>query len=170
MCSLRNLLISLSILLALVGSPAEALGPAPLEPQPRVWIDPAEAVVEVGDTLTLQVMMDRAVDLGGFQFTLVYEPTMVSVEHATLGDFPGSTGRSIVPLGPTIDNEAGRLTFGAFAFGDEAGPSGTGPLAIITLTAEMHHRLVRQAACQVHQLARRYRHPPRLQRLVHHQR
>lgn len=135
MCNLRNLLIPLSIWLALAGAPAEALSPAPFTPQPRVRIEPAEMMMDVGDTFTLKVMIDGAVDLGGFQLALVYEPSVVKVERATLGDFLGSTGRSTLPLGPTVDNEAGRLTFGAFTFGSGSGASGTGPLASIMFTA-----------------------------------
>ena len=33
------------------------------------------------------------------------------------------------------NNNAGRVTFGAFSFGDEPGPDGDGVLAVVTLTA-----------------------------------
>ena len=135
MCSLRNLLISLSIWLALAGAPAEALGPAPLAPQPRVRIEPAEAVVGPGDTFTVEVVIEEARDLGGFQFDLVYDPAIVQVKEVDLGGFLGSTGRSVVPVGPKVEDEAGRMPFGAISFGSGPGPSGMGTLAAITLEA-----------------------------------
>lgn len=135
MCSLRNLLISLSIWLALAGAPAEALGPAPLAPQPRVRIEPAEAVVGPGDTFTVEVVIEEARDLGGFQFDLVYDPAIVQVKEVDLGGFLGSTGRSVVPVGPKVEDEAGRMPFGAISFGSGPGPSGMGTLAAITLKA-----------------------------------
>lgn len=135
MCSLRNLLISLSIWLALAGAPAEALRPAPLAPQPRVRIEPAEAVVGPGDTFIVEVVIKEARDLGGFQFDLVYDPAIVQVKEVDLGGFLGSTGRSVVPVGPKVEDEAGRMPFGAISFGSGPGPSGMGTLAAITLKA-----------------------------------
>ena len=46
--------------------------------------------------------------------------------------FLGSTGRTVAPVGPTIDNLAGKVTFGAFSFGSQPGASGAGTLATIT--------------------------------------
>jgi len=81
------------------------------------------------------VEIERAVDLGGFQLAMNFDPVVVRVENVTQGDFLGSTGRNTAPLGPEIDNEMGTMRFGAFSFGDQLGPDGDGVLTAITLTA-----------------------------------
>ena len=103
---------------------------------PTVRIDPAESVVDVGETFTVTVMIDDADDLGGFELALLYITTTVTVDDITLGDFLGSTGRTVFPVGSTIDNEAGKVTFGVITLGSDPGPDGTGELAIVTLTTQ----------------------------------
>ena len=102
---------------------------------PTVRLDPKNSTVGVGDTFTLTVAVDDVLDLGSFQFNLVYDPSVVWVDGVTLGDFLGSTGRSAASLGPRVDNEAGKATFGAFSFGDQPGPDGSGALALVRLRA-----------------------------------
>ena len=103
---------------------------------PTVRVEPAQSTVAVGESFTVSVMIDEASDLGGFEFDLLYIPTIVTVDDVTLGDFPGSTGRTVIPIGPITDNEAGKTSFGATTAGIGPGPSGTGDLAIISLTAQ----------------------------------
>ncbi len=103
---------------------------------PTVRIDPAQSVVDASETFTVMVMIDEASSLNSFEFDLFFITTTVTVDSVTLGDFPGSTGRMIVPAGPTIDNQAGKVTFGVVTFGSDPGPDGTGDLALITLTAQ----------------------------------
>jgi general secretion pathway protein D len=88
----------------------------------------------VGDTFTINVVIDDALNLGSFQFDLIYDPAIVQATDVTLGPFLGSTGRSTGVVGPIIDNTAGRVAFGAFSFGSQPGPSGTGTLATITFS------------------------------------
>lgn len=127
------------------GSPEGALsfqhgGSAPCYAlqNPTVRIDPAYSVVGVSDTFTVTVMIDQASNLGGFEFDLLFITTTVTVNGVTLGDFLGSTGRSVVviPGCPEIDNNEGKVTFGAATFGSALGPNGTGALALITLAAQ----------------------------------
>jgi hypothetical protein len=80
--------------------------------------------VTAGETFT--VMIDDASDLGAFEFELFYIPAIVTVEDVTVGEFLGSTGRAVIPLGPRIDNQAGRTIFGAFTLGLQPVPSGAG--------------------------------------------
>jgi hypothetical protein len=101
-----------------------------------VRVDPAESVVDVGETFTVTVMIDEASDLGAFQFDLLYVPTTVTVDGVAVGDFLDSTGRTVSPVGPVIDNQEGRVGFGAWTVGSAPGPNGTGTLATITLTAQ----------------------------------
>jgi len=48
----------------------------------------------------------------------------------------GSTGRTVFPVGPTIDNVAGTLHMGAASFGTVAGPSGNSLLVTITMVPQ----------------------------------
>jgi hypothetical protein len=99
-------------------------------------IDPAINNVEAGQPFIVNVMIDGAVNVGAFQFDLIYDPAVVTVTDVALGPFVGSTGRTAQPVGPTIDNRAGTLAFGAFSFGSTAGPAGTGVLATVRFRAE----------------------------------
>ena len=101
-----------------------------------VQLQPSSSEVVPGEVFTVVVEIEDAVNLGGFQMAMNFDPAVVQVDDATLDDFLGSTGRSTVPLGPEIDNDTGTMRFGAFSFGDLQGPDGDGALAILTLTAQ----------------------------------
>jgi hypothetical protein len=62
---------------------------------------------------------------------LTFNPAIVQGENVTIGPLLGNTGRTVVPVGPTIDNAAGRVIFGAFTFGSQPGVSGAGDLACV---------------------------------------
>jgi PKD repeat protein len=99
-----------------------------------VSMDPSTAQANPGVPITVAVAISNVTNLGSFQFTLAYSPTLVTVQNITLSEFPGSTGRSFTPVGPNIDNNAGTATFGAFSLGaTPAGPSGSGALAYVRL-------------------------------------
>ena len=100
----------------------------------RVKIDPASkrTSLSAGD-FTLTLVIENAKNLAAFQTELTYNPAIVNITAVTLGPFLSSTGRTVSPVGPTIDNTAGKATFGAFSFGAQPGVSGTGILATITL-------------------------------------
>lgn len=101
----------------------------------RLRIEPADLVVDLNETFVVQVVIEEADDLGAFQFNLAYDPSILQVTEAVLGDFLGSTGRSMVPIGPEVNNAEGRVTLGAISLGSAAGPSGTGVLVTITCIA-----------------------------------
>ena len=101
-----------------------------------VRVEPGSSMVAPGETFTVAVEIEGAMDLGGFQLALDFDPAVVQVKEVTLGDFLGSTGRNIAPLGPEIDNDAGTVMFGAFGFESQPGPGGDGVLAVLTLTAQ----------------------------------
>lgn len=103
---------------------------------PTVRMEPVQSMVTVGESFTVSVMIDDASDLGAFQFDLCYTAAIVRVNGVTLGAFLGSTGRSVAPVGPKIDNQAGKVTFGAWSLGDQPGPNGTGVLAVVSFTAQ----------------------------------
>ena len=129
----RLIIIGLfTLVVALVGIP-EAGSTAP---GTRVRIEPADLVLYLNETFVVQVVIEEANDLGAFQFNLTYDPSIVQVTEATLGDFLESTGNSAVAIGPEVNNAEGRVTLGAFSLVSAAGPSGTGVLATITCVAQ----------------------------------
>ena len=105
-----------------------------------VRVDPAtKELPAVGNTFNIDIVVDDVTDVVGFEFDLQYDPSIVTIENdsdVSLGDFLGSTGRTASLLGPSIDNSAGLLETGAFSFGAEAGPNGSGILIKITYTVQ----------------------------------
>jgi subtilisin family serine protease len=99
-----------------------------------VTVLPAIRDVDTGATYTTSITVGDALDLGGFQFDLSFDPGLLQVDDVTLGGFLGSTGRNVGELGPDINNGAGSVTYGAFSFGSPTGPSGGGLLAVVTYT------------------------------------
>jgi hypothetical protein len=100
----------------------------------EVRLDSAVQSVAPGHSFAVNVMVDGAVDLGAFQFEVIYDPAVVTVTQIELEPFLESTGRTAQSIGPDIDNGAGEAAFGAFSFGAAAGPEGTGGLATVTFT------------------------------------
>ncbi|MEZ4651374.1 MAG: cohesin domain-containing protein [Candidatus Eisenbacteria bacterium] len=78
--------------------------------------------------------VDAAQDLGGFETTVSFDPSVIQIESVEMSAFLASTGRTMQPLGPDIDNEHGTLTFGAWTLGADAGPDGTATLAEVTVS------------------------------------
>lgn len=97
-----------------------------------VSFTPSTAVVEVGTPFTMAITIAEATDLGGFEFDLLFDSAAITITHVALGDFLGSTGNTVAALGPDL-MEDGRLTFGAFSYGDHEGAGGQGDLAALEL-------------------------------------
>ncbi|MDZ7338093.1 MAG: hypothetical protein ONB30_06120 [candidate division KSB1 bacterium] len=99
--------------------------------QPTLRIVPATTTVLTAQACTLRVQIENVANLGAFQFDLIFDSHVVHATTAWAGPFLGSTGRTVIPVGPQIDNTSypGRLTFGAATFGVNPGPNGSGALA-----------------------------------------
>ena len=119
-------------------TPAQVLRSSSVQTTTAVGLSlhPTKIQLLPSDATTLTLRIQDANDIGTFQTDLVYDPGIVHVESIELTDFLGGTGRIVSPLGPTIDNDIGLSTFGAFTLGDQPGISGTGDLAVITLRAQ----------------------------------
>src|SRR5438876_6745528 len=102
-----------------------------------VYILPASRTVTAGETFTLDVGISGVTNLGAFEFTLTYNPSVVSPTAAALGLFLGSTGltATVPPGAPLISG--GQLTYGAYSYGGVSGPSGSGVLASLTFKARV---------------------------------
>jgi hypothetical protein len=102
---------------------------------PVIRFDPPTSTVAPGAVFVVNVVVDNVTDLGGYEFTVKFDPGVLHVQTVTLGPFLGSTGRTVAALGPDIDNSAGSFTFGGYSFGATGGANGMGTVAQITLQA-----------------------------------
>ena len=106
---------------------------------PTVSVLPLSTTVVKDQVFTVSVVVSSVTNLGAFEFTLAYSPTLVQVLIATLpaAPFLGSTGRTVgvPPAAPVINNTQGTVVFGAFSTGATAGSSGGGVLAHVRLKA-----------------------------------
>jgi len=101
-----------------------------------VYIDPAQATAGLNGTLNVELKVANVANMGGYELVINFDPAIVQVQNVTLGNFLSSTGRTVSPLGPGVDNTAGRISIGSFSFGSQAGPSGEGTLATIVMTPQ----------------------------------
>lgn len=103
-----------------------------------VRIEPSDTTVAVGETFTIDVVIDNVQNLGSFQFDIKYMSSIVHADSGWLGNFLGSTGRNVAPVGPVIDNasDTGKVTFGGFSFGAPNGPDASGVLATVQFTVQ----------------------------------
>ena len=116
-------------------TPTHSPTPTPTpEPLTKLWIRPAgQDVLTTNGPFTVTVAITEVVGLAGFQFDLVYDPRVVIVDSVAIEPFLGSSGRTVQPVDPIIDNEAGKTTVAAFSFGMQPGAGPTGDLATFTL-------------------------------------
>lgn len=121
-------LLLLAGLVVLVGQ-ATAQGPKVMRAVPP------DQPVPAGDTFEVRITLDGAENLGSFQFAILYDPAILRAESARVESFLGSTGRAVNPLGPRLDEKKGRILFGAFTLGGQAGPDGSGTLATVVMRA-----------------------------------
>jgi hypothetical protein len=78
------------------------------------------------------IFVENVNDLGGFDFEIQFDPTVICAQNIELGDFIKRTSRQTLPLGNNIDCEKGILHFAVITLGNELpGASGKGVLATI---------------------------------------
>jgi len=117
--------------------------------QATIRLKPTEAETWMGRPVQLDIWIDHAQNLGAFQFELIYGSHIVHADTAWIGPFLGSTGRTVIPVGPDMDNTGypGKLTFGSASFGTVPGPDSSGILAHVVFipkgegstTVEFYH-------------------------------
>lgn len=100
-----------------------------------VAVVPADTSKAAGDRFEISIEVTGVKDLGAFELSLRYDAALMQVDKATLGEFIGSTKRTVVPLGPNINAAEGRLLIGAITTGTLAGAEGQGVLATLSCTA-----------------------------------
>lgn len=94
-------------------------------------VEPASAtVISVDQEFIFDLLAEKIVNLGAFQFDLFYDVSVLQLISIQPGDFLGSTERNVYLLGPS--ETAGLVSFGAYSQGSQEGPDGSGVLARIS--------------------------------------
>ncbi|MFN8178320.1 MAG: FlgD immunoglobulin-like domain containing protein [bacterium] len=117
----------LGFVVVAAGSLSVSLAQTPCTPKVVVRLP---AFVDYGCPVSAPVRVSSICDLGGFQFDVVFDETLLEFDRVELGPFLGSTGRSVMQLGPVV--QVGRVRYGALSFGTQAGSTGSGDLATLT--------------------------------------
>jgi hypothetical protein len=92
-------------------------------------------LIDMDTVRSFNVAVKDASDFGAFEFTLKYDPNIVTIETVTLGDFIEKTDRTANEL---IDNKGGgTLKYAVYTEGDAAGPNGEGILAEIAFSLKV---------------------------------
>lgn len=121
-------------------TPTNTLTPQPtatLTPTPgplTLRIVPVSQSVAVGEAALVSIVVDNARNLGAFELTIAYNPSVVAFESIFVDAFLGSTGRSVLCLPPAFG--PGSVQFSCNTLGSTPnGPDGSGSLAVATFRA-----------------------------------
>jgi hypothetical protein len=129
-------LLALILIASMLVSPG-SVGLAAADTTPVMSAESKSALV--GETFDLMIYIQDVQDLSAFQFSLDYDPQIVSVLNVAYEPFLLSTGRILGGVvGPTIDPIAGTVTYGAFTTGaTPPGPNaGPTPVALAKVTMQ----------------------------------
>jgi hypothetical protein len=93
-------------------------------------------VAGVGETFTVDIVVDPDTEIAGAQFGLSFDPSVVTANGVTEGDFLSQSGASTYFIAGIIDNVAGTIT-GVFGTIEAEGEtvSQSGIFATISFTA-----------------------------------
>jgi hypothetical protein len=117
-----------------VTNPVSHFCPIELPGLPDIRIEPESQQISVGRDFTVNVEVVDTSELGDFEFTLLYDPAIVSLVDVQVERFLGSTGRNVICEPPILTERTVR--FGCHTGGlTPTGPSGSGPLALLTFSA-----------------------------------
>jgi hypothetical protein len=97
-----------------------------------VNVVPSDYTVDVGSSFQLDVNISDVLDLYAFQFSISFNPTVLSALSITEGAFLRSGGIT-GPVGGTINNSAGTISlYGDILWGNVPGVNGSGTLASVS--------------------------------------
>ena len=112
---------------------ALAMGAAHAVPVISLNVSPSPAAV--GNTVLVNVNISGAVDIYGYQFSLLFNPSVLQAAGGTEGSFL-PTGGSTYFVAGTVDNTAGAVNFTVGTLlGLLPGVSGNGTLATLSFNA-----------------------------------
>jgi len=101
---------------------------------------PSSQNVQRGDTFTIDVAAESVTNLAAFEFTISFDPDILSVGSIQESGFLGSTGRDVWCEGPLTEPpyvSPGNVKFGCGTISDSATalPGGSAAMATVTFTA-----------------------------------
>jgi hypothetical protein len=91
-------------------------------------------VVPENASITVDLVVEDASDLAGWEAVLVYDPAFLAPTQLTAGDFLAGSGRVQDVLGPR-ETVPGRLLIGSYTHGTTPTVNGNGVLAHVTFSA-----------------------------------
>ena len=103
---------------------------------PRVGYAFSQPIIEIGDTFTLEIRAEDIHNLGGWQFDIAYDSTVLEAAEVNEGDFLKTGGGATFFQSGTIDNRSGKIKGLSSARLSEDGVSGSGTLLSVTFTAK----------------------------------
>lgn len=131
----KSLLALLALSVLLVGALPAMAGPAtPV----TIRVDTPTVPLQPGQEFSIHVVADQAIDLGSFEFGLLFDPLVVNttVDDLALGPFLGSTGRATGELRREGSSHDGTgPVFAAYSYGEDNGPRGSGVLVVVEMSA-----------------------------------
>ncbi len=112
------------------------LDPIPASAQEAVVrIDPVSQEVTTGSQFIVRVMVDDVSDLGSYEFTLQFDPDVVSYLDVADGPFLGSSGRTV--FCPPAITDVDTVRFGCVSYDSGTpGASGSDVLAEVAFSAD----------------------------------
>ncbi|MDD2823087.1 MAG: cohesin domain-containing protein [Candidatus Daviesbacteria bacterium] len=120
-----------------IPTPTPTSTPTPNPYAANTRLDPASTTISVNQNFTVNLMVTNAINLGGFDSTISFNPANVEFVSASLGSLLNSTGRYANPLGPIVNNTSGTVGYGSYSLGSTpAGPNGDGVVASFTFRAK----------------------------------
>jgi hypothetical protein len=109
-------------------------GPSPTPGGTLVLVDPSSQEVPVGADLTVDISIERVVNLGSYEWLLTFDPAIVEFVSVSNADFLESSGRTLGICSTILDT--GSVRFGCATTGPTPpGPNGAGVLSTLTFSA-----------------------------------
>ena len=110
---------------------------------PRIGYTFSKPLIYLGDTFTLDLNVENIHNLGGWQFDIAFDHTVLEAVEVNEGNFLKTQGGATFFQRGTIQNRSGKIAGLSSARLSETGVSGTGALLSVTFTAKSagHTRL-----------------------------
>lgn len=129
---MRPNLVALLAIMAMIGTSAAIVTGAVAGGNATMSVSPASQNRLTGQLFDVYVMVDTPNEIGAYEFSMVYDSTVLRVVAVTNDTFLGQTGRQPNCLNISNDN---LIHFGCGTSGSALGPSGLGRLTWIRLEA-----------------------------------
>ncbi|MFC1527967.1 T9SS type A sorting domain-containing protein [Candidatus Neomarinimicrobiota bacterium] len=100
-------------------------------------INPKDNVIFIGNVSTFDIAIDNVINLGSYQFNIIYDSDIIQVNDIIIGDFLSSSGREVSVTQSNFNNSSspGMLSLDVTSSGLNSGVNGSGILATINFTS-----------------------------------